>query len=79
MHSQWLSFYFFFMGTGSIIINHLELVHHLCTVKMRHEMNALLLFLSLKTGVMDGYIIWTIISVLILGYLLNALFKPEKF
>lgn len=46
---------------------------------MRHEMNALLLFLSLKTGVMDGYIIWTIISVLILGYLLYALFKPEKF
>lgn len=42
-------------------------------------MNGPLLFLSLKTDVPDGYIIWTVIGVLILGYLLYALFKPEKF
>jgi K+-transporting ATPase KdpF subunit len=42
-------------------------------------MNALLLFISLSTGFPNGYRILTVIAIAILGYLLYALFKPEKF
>lgn len=42
-------------------------------------MNALLLFINLSTGFPNGYRILAVIAIVILGYLLYALFKPEKF
>lgn len=42
-------------------------------------MNAHLLFINLSTTFPNGYGILAVIALVILGYLLYALFKPEKF
>jgi K+-transporting ATPase KdpF subunit len=42
-------------------------------------MNAIILVDTQPTGTPAGYVIGALIAILILGYLLYALIKPEKF
>jgi K+-transporting ATPase KdpF subunit len=42
-------------------------------------MNAIILLDTQQTGTPAGYVIGALIALLILGYLLYALIKPEKF